>query len=131
MRVEIQQTPIVDKEDQYRTLTVPAKSGNMTDTAPFKLLSFTTRHGRRGYIRSLGNAVAAGGESVLTFRLLFNGAFQYPYDGSQDQWGDPAHMQDLPQRIEVPQGTLVEVQVDNSDPTDDFAATARIWMDYE
>jgi len=130
-RIEIQSKPLLDKEDQYVSAAVPINSGDGLTTAPFKLISFRTRIGCRGFIRALGNVAAPGGETSLTFRLLFNGARVFPYDGSQVQWGDPALLQDLPQRIEVPQGTTVQVQVDNSSGTDAYVATARVWVDYE
>lgn len=128
---EIRSKPIVDSEDVYVTATVPLKSGNLTDTAIFKLTSFYTKLHRKGFIRALGNAVAAGGEGQVTFRLLINGGRVYPYDGSQSQWGVPSLMEDLPQRIPVPAGALVEVQADNADTANDWEATVRVWMEYE
>ena len=130
MRVQIQSAPIRDIDNKYASVSVPAGSGNNTSVVIKKILSFQTRFGCRGYIRSIANAVQSGGETFVTFRLLINGAWQAPYDAVQDQLSDPANPIDLPERIPVPQGSLVEIQVDNSDVAA-WIATARVIVDYE
>lgn len=130
-RTEIATKPVIDFEDQYVTATVPLNSGNGTTVATFKLISFRLKMGCAAFIRALGNAAAAAGQGALKFRLKVNGSPIFPYDGSLNQWGDPALLQDLPRRIPVPQGALIEVEVDNSDGANAFAGTARVFVDYE
>lgn len=131
MRSEIITRPIVGSEDIYNSASVAANAGDGATTAPVTIASKQLKYGRKAFIRSLGNAVQSGGTNVVTFRLLVNGQRLYPYDGSQNQWGDPALMQDLPARIEVPGGAVVAVQCDNSDGANAWVATARVWVEYE
>lgn len=130
MITDIRTKPGTGFEDAYSSASVVASAGNNV-VAPVKVVSFRVQVGRRAYIRALGNVVAAGGEAFVTFRLLFNGARQHPYDGSQNQWGDPALLQDLPRWLPVPAGALVEVECANSDAANAYTATARVWVEYE
>lgn len=123
--------PIVGTDEGYATVTVPVNAGdNLTE--PLKVVtSVRAPLNRKCWIRALGNVSGPGGDGSLTFMLKVNGSLIYPYDGSQNQWGDPALLQDLPQWIEIPAGSLVEVLCANSSTTTSYTATARIWTAYQ
>lgn len=116
---------VFDGADPYASVAVAPSARNTI------VLSERIPVGVKAFIRALGNAVQAGGESSLTFRLKFNGQRVYPYDGSLNQWGDPSQLQNLPARIPVAQGTIVSVECDNSDAANTWTATARVWLEYE
>jgi hypothetical protein len=129
-RVEISTRPVIDFDDQYASASVSANAGNNV-VAPATIISFRTKTGKKAFLTKIGNAVQAGGESFITFRLLQNKARIYPYDGSQNQWGDPAWLQPLPYRIELPSNALIEITCDNSDAAIAYIATARVFIEYE
>jgi len=128
--VLIRSRPIVDFDDKYLSANIPVNAGNGT-IAPGTVLSFNTRTGKQAFLTKLGNAVQAGGESSITFRVLVNGARLHPYDGSQNQWGDPSLLQGLPVRIALPQNALIKIECDNSDTANIWTATARVFVEYE
>lgn len=132
MRSEIVTKPVIDIEDIYpRSVDIPALSGDGATQPPVVIASKRLKMGCKAFLRALGNAVQPGGETYLTFQIRVNGAALYPYDGSNNQWGDPALLQDIPQRVDLGQGALLEVVLFNSHATDTFSATARVWVDYE
>jgi hypothetical protein len=128
--VQLKTKPVTDYQDLYNSAAVTASAG--TDgNAPVTVVSDRVRVGSRAFLAKLGNAIQAGGENYVTFRLLLNGSRLWPYDGSQNQWGDPANLQDLPARLELPQGAMIQIQCDNSDPSNAYVATARLFIEYE
>lgn len=128
--VIVRTKPVVDFQDIYSSGNVIANAG-IAGNAPVTIASDRTRVGKRVFLSKLGNAVSPGGDAYVTFRLLINGSRFWPYDGSNNQWGDPSNLQDMPFRIELPQGALVEIKCDNSDTTNQYEATARIFIEYE
>lgn len=128
--VELKSKPIIDYQDLYSNATVTAAAGT-AGNAPVTVIADRVRVGKRAFLAKLGNAVQAGGESYITFRVLLNGSRLWPYDGSQNQWGDPANLQDLPSRLELSQGALIQIRCDNSDPSNSYVATARLFIEYE
>ena len=131
MFIDVRTKPVTGVEDPYVTALVPANAG-MGTVAPKKIFSVRLRTGVKAFLTKIGNAVQAGGESSVTFYLLLNGnARVHPYDGSQNQWGDPANMAELPERIPLPQGGLLECYANNSDVANSYNATARAFIEYE
>lgn len=128
--VELKTKPIIDYQDIYNNASVTASAGT-AGNAPVTVISDRIRIGKRAFLSKLGNAVQAGGENYITFRLLLNGSRLWPYDGSQNQWGDPANLQDLPSRLELSQGAMIQIQCDNSDGANAYVATARLFIEYE
>jgi len=131
MRVEIQDRETVGSpEDIYTTATVPAKAGNNV-VAPAIVASTRLRIDAKPFLKSLGNAVQPGGESVISFFIRVNGAKLYPYDGSNNTWGDPQNPSELPARIQLPRGALFEIMATSTDAANSWRATGRAFIEYE
>lgn len=124
-RVVISGREVIDSDDVGAQVTIPFGGAETT------VVSFTLKHGNKVYISALANAVASGGESVVTFRFKRNGSDVYPYSRSTVQWSDPADPKELVRVIPCQGGDLIEVTAANSDGAVNYAATARVQTQYE
>lgn len=125
----IDRKDIIDVDDKYATVTAAVATGATTPTRT-TVLTLQSKPGKSSYLYFLGNAIQAGGEAYVTFRLLINGASYYPYDGTLNQWADPSSNIELPIQYEIPVGSKVEIVADNSDTGNTYSATARIRIAY-
>jgi hypothetical protein len=111
-------------EHDYQTVVIPM-TGVETEVCSVKFKS----NGRQCYVLFIGNAAGVGGEAVLTFRVLVNGIPLPPYDGTINQWADPARVDTstlLFAAIPCESGDKVQIMAKNSDNTTDWPATGRL-----
>ena len=120
---QIQRSEIIDYDETYNTLSA-------VHAATTEIFSFQTKPGKKPYLIFVGNAISSGGGSFVKFRLQVNRANFYPFDGSLNQWAPPESNYDIPVPLELPVSCSVRVVAENSDPTNDYDATARIRIVY-
>lgn len=133
--VFVNQKKVVDFDDVIASALISANTTGTKLTFSKNNAAFlVTRTGRRARLVHVGNAVDAGGETSLTFHVHVNGSRVSvpPYDSFQQAMGltyDGYSRIAVP--IELPQGALIEVVVDNSAAGTDYNAFARVRIEYE
>lgn len=129
--------PVVDSDDMVGSaLIVKGTTGTKLTFLQSGQTFFRTRTGRKARLVFLGNAVDAGGESVITFHVKVNNVLlPPPYESFQQAMGTTYDAETrLAVPVELPQNALVEVLCDNStDPSSgtDYNAYARVRVEYE
>lgn len=124
MRAAIDGQPVIDDEDKYDSISVAASATATT------ILDFRTRHGAKGYIVAIRNAVGAGGATQITNRVMVNGTRLRNYEGFQHQKGEPGKSDFLPSPIELPQSARVQFVADNADAGAAYVVDAQIVVYY-
>lgn len=123
----------IDIDDVLATVNVLANTtGTKLVFNKLNSTSLRTRTGQKARLVFVGNAVDAGGESVVTFHVLINGTLlPSPYDSFQQALGvtyDPQSRNSVP--LDLPQNALIEITADNSSATA-YNAFARMRIEYE
>lgn len=116
---------VLDKEDALNNASVLANAVNQV------VLSLGLRWGKKCFITHVGNVInTAGGLGKITWQLLKNGVALHPYGSNQNQWADPSLGTEIP-RLQVEQGSLLQVVASNSDGATAYDCSARIKVEYE
>ena len=135
--VYVRQRRVVDSDDLTAQVLVPKNTaGSETKLVWNRQGSPTfirTRTGSRARLTFFGNAVDAGGESVVTFHVYVNGnRLPPPLDSFQFALGETFDPQSrLGYPIELPQSAIVEIAAENSSSTTDYNAFGRVRIEYE
>jgi hypothetical protein len=131
--VFINQNPVIDSDDKVGSASITHGAGEIPLVYEDGLDYFRTRTGRRARLVFTGNAVDAGGESVITFHVYANGVrLPPPHASFQQALGatyDPQSRLAVP--VNIPQNAYVQVKAENSHATDDFTAYVRVRLEYE
>jgi hypothetical protein len=115
----------IDSSSPYASLTALR---SVTTT----LINYDVKNGKKGFLLSFRNAIAAGGEAVCYFSLLLNGIPLEDFDRIQVMIAAPEDQRgQLVIRRQLPQGSNLKVIVYNSDPANDYNATAKLEIGYE
>lgn len=126
---KIPNTAIIDYDEKYATATAAVAASASVPTRT-TILTLQVKPGKQAWLQFLGNAVQAGGDTFMTFRLLVNRSPYYPFDGSLNQWAPPESNFDLPVAYELPTSCEVQIVVDNSDASNTYTGTGRIRIVY-
>lgn len=108
-QIEISQFPTVSDDDISATVSVPSTGAETV------ICSKWTPPGLRGWIVFHGQAWDAAMDGYATYTIKVNGAVIYPYVKKTVQTAPPTDAnRELPTRIPVAGGSLVEMVADSS-----------------
>lgn len=125
MEVHQLRSTILDKEDALNNASVLASAVNQV------VLTLNLKWGKKCFIVHVGNSVnTSGGLGKITWQLLKNGVALYPYGSNLNQWADPSLGTEIP-RLQVEQGSTLQVVASNSDAVTPYDCSARIKVEYE
>lgn len=133
--VFIRQKAVVDSDDKVFTGSATANTnGTKLTCSDSSRTHIITRTGRKARLVFVSNDAGSGGDAYLTFHIYVNGnpIQSAPYNSFSLSVGEtynPSGRMSVP--VDLPQGALIEVLVDNSDAANAYTATVRLRVEYE
>lgn len=121
----------VDDASPYATVTAAVAASASVKTRTV-ILTYEVKNGKNAFLRGVRNSVSGGGEPYIYFSVLINGNPLENFDRIQNMVAAPEDQQgNLLRRKQLPQGAIISVVADNSDPSNTYSATAKLEIGYE